>query len=110
MIERGDVYLVDLNPTEGREQAGRRYVLVVSSADFNRLGTPVVVPITQGGGFARSAGFAVPLTGTGGNTQGVVLCHQPRAMDLERRRAKRIEQVPDYIVDEVLMKLQAIFE
>jgi len=109
-MRRGDVFLVDLNPTEGREQAGRRYVLVVTESDFNRLGTPVVVPITQGGNFARYAGFAVSLSGTGTRTQGVVLCHQPRAMDLDRRKAKFIERLPDYIVEETLMKLQAIFE
>jgi len=26
-VERGDVYHVDLNPTQGREQAGARYVV-----------------------------------------------------------------------------------
>jgi mRNA-degrading endonuclease toxin of MazEF toxin-antitoxin module len=110
MIERGDVYLVDLNPIAGREQAGKRFVLVVSPAAFNRLGTPVVVPVTQGGNFARTAGFAVSLSGAGTRTQGVVLCNQPRAMDLESRKARLIERVPDFVVDEVLMRLQPIFE
>lgn len=30
MIERGEIYFVDLNPTKGREQSGRRPVLVLS--------------------------------------------------------------------------------
>ncbi len=110
MIERADVYHVDLDPTEGREQAGRRFVLVVSTHEFNRLGTPFVVPITQGGNFARNAGFAVSLTGTGASTQGVVLCNQVRALDLVQRRAKFIERLPDYILDDVLAKLHAILE
>ena len=58
-MNRGDIYHVDLNPTQGREQAGSRFVLIVSPAEFNGLGTPLVCPITQGGNFARHAGFAV---------------------------------------------------
>jgi mRNA-degrading endonuclease toxin of MazEF toxin-antitoxin module len=77
-VERGDVFHVDVNPIQGREQAGARYVVIVSPLDFNVLGTPLVCPITQGGNFARHAGFAVPLSGAGTETQGVVLL-QPTA-------------------------------
>jgi mRNA interferase ChpB len=93
-VERGDVYHVDLNPIQGREQAGARYVLVVSPKAFNALGTPLVCPITQGGNLARHAGFAVPLSGAGTLTQGVVLCNQPRVLDLQARKARFIESVP----------------
>lgn len=48
-MERGDIYLVSLDPTSGHEQRGTRPVLVVSPSAFNRLTkTPVVLPITQG--------------------------------------------------------------
>jgi mRNA interferase ChpB len=57
-VERGDVVHVDLDPIQGREQSGARYVLIVSTKTFNVLGTPLVCPITQGGDFARHAGFA----------------------------------------------------
>jgi len=30
IVQRGDIYLVDLNPIKGREQAGPRFVIVVS--------------------------------------------------------------------------------
>ena len=72
-VDRGDVYHIDLSPTQGREQAGARYALIVSPQPFNILGTPLVCPITQGGNFARHAGFAVFLSGAGTETQGVVL-------------------------------------
>jgi hypothetical protein len=72
-VDRGDVYHMDLSPTQGREQAGARYALIVSPQPFNILGTPLVCPITQGGNFARHAGFAVFLSGAGTETQGVVL-------------------------------------
>jgi len=109
-MERGDIYHVDINPVKGREQEGRRYVLVVSPKAFNVLGTPLVCPVTQGGNFARHAGFAVSMTGTGTNTQGVVLCNQLRTLDLKARGAKFIEKAPGFIVDEVLAKLQTLLE
>jgi mRNA-degrading endonuclease toxin of MazEF toxin-antitoxin module len=86
-------------------------VLVVSPAAFNRLTrTPVVLPITSGGNFARTAGFAVPLVGVGTQTIGVVRCDQPRPLDLAARQARRLERVPTLIMDEVLAKLAPLFE
>jgi len=110
-MERGDVFLVSLDPATGHEQQGRRPVLVISPGKFNRLtGVPIVLPITGGGGFARSAGFAVSLMGAGTQTTGVVRCDQPRALDLRARAAKKLETVPDDIVDEVLSKVIPLFE
>jgi mRNA interferase ChpB len=110
-VERGDVYLVSLDPAAGHEQQGKRPVLVISPGKFNRLtGVPIVLPITSGGGFARTAGFAVSLMGAGTKTTGVVRCDQPRALDLRARAAKRLEAVPDHIVDEVMSKVIPLFE
>ncbi len=109
-MDRGDIFHVDLNPTKGREQAGARYVLIVSPKAFNVLGTPLVCPITQGGQFARHAGFAVSLIGAGTQTQGVVLCNQIRVLDLQSRGARFVERVPDFNADEVLAKLLPLLE
>jgi mRNA interferase ChpB len=109
VIERGDIYLVALDPTEGHEQRGTRPVLVVSPKAFNRLTrTPIVLPITTGGNFARTAGFAVSLDGAGTRTTGVVRCDQPRAIDLGARHGRKLEAVPESIVDDVLAKLATI--
>ena len=52
-MRRGEIYMVDLEPTKGREQRGHRPVLIVSPDAFNRAtGLPVIVPITNGGDFA----------------------------------------------------------
>jgi mRNA interferase ChpB len=109
-VERGDIYHVDLNPIKGREQAGPRLVVIVSPKAFNVMGTPLVCPITQGGNFARGAGFAVSLSGTGTQTQGVVLCNQPRVLDLQARGGRFIERVPSFIMDEVLAKLATLID
>ena len=57
-ILRGDVRWAELNPVRGREQAGRRPVLILSHAVFNdRSGTVIAVAITSQ---PQPAGF--PLT------------------------------------------------
>lgn len=58
-MERGEIWLVSLDPTTGHEQQGTRPVLIVTPAAFNRVTRlPVVVPVTSGGNFACTAGFA----------------------------------------------------
>jgi mRNA-degrading endonuclease toxin of MazEF toxin-antitoxin module len=110
-MKRGEIWLVSLDPAEGHEQKGRRPVLIVSPEAFNRVTkVPVVLPITSGGNFARTAGFAVPLTDAGTKTTGIVRCDQPRAVDLGARKGKKLESVPGAIMDEVLAKLAPIFE
>jgi len=110
-MERGDIWLVSLDPTSGHEQQGTRPVLVISPGKFNRvMKTPVILPITSGGHFARSAGFTVSLMGAGTQTTGVVLCAQPRALDVLSRGGRKLESVPDFIMDEVLAKLAVILE
>jgi mRNA interferase ChpB len=110
-MERGDIYLVSLDPTAGHEQQGRRPVLLISPGKFNRLtGVPVVLPITTGGSFARTAGFAVSLTAAGTRTTGVIRCDQPRALDLRARSARKIETAPEHIVSEALSKVAPLFE
>lgn len=110
-MDRGDIYLVSLDPTSGHEQQGTRPVLIVSPSPFNRLTrTPIVLPITGGGNFARTAGFSVSLTGAGTSTTGAIRCDQPRALDIGSRKGRKLESVPDSIMDEVLAKLAPIFE
>jgi mRNA-degrading endonuclease toxin of MazEF toxin-antitoxin module len=110
-MKRGEIWLVGLDPTQGHEQKGRRPVLIVSPEAFNRVTkVPVVLPITSGGNFARTAGFAVTLEGAGTKTTGIIRCDQPRALDLGARGGKKLESVPETIVDEVLPRLTPIFE
>ena len=110
-MERGEIWLVDLEPTKGREQQGRRPVFIVSPQKFNlTTGVPIVLPITTVGNFARTQGFAVTLMGAGLQTTGVVRCDQPRAMDLRARGGRRLEAAPEPIVEEVMARLAPIFE
>jgi putative selenium metabolism hydrolase len=86
-------------------------VLIVSPEAINRVTKlPVILPITRGGDFARTAGFAVPLTGSGTKTTGVVRCDQPRTLDLAARGGRKLESIPDPVMDEVLARVGPIFE
>ncbi|EKT4468184.1 type II toxin-antitoxin system ChpB family toxin [Pseudomonas putida] len=108
---RGDIVRVCLDPTLGREQQGNsRPALVLTPAAYNASGLAVIVPITQGGDFARHAGFAVTLSGAGTQTQGVILCNQLRAVDLEARNAKRIESAPGVVIEDALARVQTLFD
>ena len=110
-FNRADIVRLSLNPTAGREQQGDfRPALILTPAAYNASGLAVIAPITQGGDFARYAGFAVPLSGSGTETQGIVLCNQIRTVDLEARSAKRIESAPEVVIDDVLARVQALFE
>ncbi|WP_137962981.1 type II toxin-antitoxin system PemK/MazF family toxin [Klebsiella variicola] len=108
-MDRGEIWLVSLDPIAGHEQSGKRPVLIVSKATFNKLTRlPVVVPVTSGGNVARTAGFTVSLEEAGTKTTGVIRCDQPGTIDMAARNGKRLERIPDAVVNEVLARLDAI--
>ncbi len=45
-VHRGEIYFVNLNPVKGREQAGKRPVLILSDDIINRL--PLVITVVVG--------------------------------------------------------------
>ncbi len=87
MTSRGDIYFVDLNPTKGREQAGRRAVLVVSSDAINRQPLVVTVVVgTDAKNVPRDYPVNVRVTAaeTGLPNDTVFLCFQIRSLDPTR--------------------------
>ena len=111
IFDRGDIVRVSLEPVRGREMRGEsRPALVLTTSEFNRLGDVLVAPITQGGDYARFAGFAVSLTDTGCRTQGVALVNKIRMLDLSARNAKKVERVPREVIDDAVGRLMTLFE
>jgi mRNA interferase ChpB len=110
VFDRGDVVSVPLDPAVGHEQRGTRPALVLTTKEFNRLGDVLVAPITQGGEYSRYAGFAVSLMDTGCKTQGVALLNKIRMLDLKARKARKIEQVPQAVLDDALSRLTALLD
>jgi mRNA-degrading endonuclease toxin of MazEF toxin-antitoxin module len=109
-VKRGDIYMVDLDPTVGHEIKKRRPILIVSPTEFNHRNLPLVAPITSGGAMARLGLMTVALTGAGTATTGVVLCNQIRTLDIRERGGKRLERLPDEITREVVARIADIFE
>src|SRR6266581_5702622 len=87
VITRGEIYFVDLNPTKGREQVGRRPVLVVSSDAINRQ--PLVVTVVVGTDAKNvprdyPVNVRVAAAETGLLQDTVFLCFQIRSLDPAR--------------------------
>lgn len=91
---RWAVVIVDLDPTEGHEQAGQRRALVVSYEAFHRSGLLTVCPITAARERPRYPGEVAIAAGEGGQTKdGLILCAQVRTISVRRIRASGI--LPD---------------
>jgi mRNA interferase MazF len=101
-IERGDIYLADLDPTKGSEQAGTRPVLVFQHNSLNKVGnTIVVIPFTTNTGAARLPSCVLVSSGEGGlRYDSVALCHQIRVLDKAGLR-DRWGKLPQARLDEI---------
>ncbi len=107
--KRGDIIHLQFDPASGREMKGDHFALVVSSQLFNKQGLVFVCPISQGKAeIARSFGTVVTLMGSGMQTHGAVHCHQLKSLDWKIRRARFKESVPDFILQDVLLRIDAI--
>lgn len=93
---RWAVVIVDLDPTQGHEQAGERRALVVSYEPFHRSGLATVCPITAARADARYPGdVAIPVGEAGQTRPGVILTSQMRTISLRRVRSRPIGIVVD---------------
>jgi mRNA interferase MazF len=91
-VQRGDVYDVDLDPTEGSEQAGRRPVVIVSRNAINAGSSVVVgVPLTTHRPQRRlyPSHVLVRAPDDGLTADSVALCEQVRALSKTRLARQR---------------------
>jgi mRNA interferase MazF len=98
--ECGDVVWLDLNPRAGHEQAGRRPVLVLSPAGYNRLALAVVCPITSK---AKGYPFEVRIPPTA-RVVGVVLSNHLASLDWAARNAELMDRLPRAFAKQVATK------
>ncbi len=97
-LTAGDVAWVELDPTRGTEQAGRRPGLILSDAAYNqRAGRVLVCPITRS---TRPWTFHVPIP-PGLNVEGVVMVDQVRMLHLTSRVFDYIDSLPPATLAEV---------
>ena len=107
--ERGHIIHLEFDPALGQEMKGQHFALALSAKDFNRRGLVMVCLVSQGAAAAaRTFGTVVTLMGTGTETQGAIHCHQLKSLDWKARKASFKEEVPEYVLDEVNARVQAI--
>ena len=104
MVKRGDIWLVNLDPTIGSEIKKSRPCVVISPPELNsQLRTVMVAPMTTKG-FA--APFRVPISHAG--TKGLIVLDQLRTVD-KSRLAKRLGATSTKTMALVLSTLQEFF-
>jgi mRNA interferase MazF len=103
-VRRGEIWLVNLDPTVGSEIKKMRPCVVVSPGEMHdHLLTVIVAPMTTK---SRPAPFRIRITY--GGQKGLVLLDQMRAVD-KARLAKRVGVVSAKTLTSTLSTLQEVF-
>ena len=86
IVKRGEIWMADLNPIRGSEQAGIRPVLVLQNDAINKVTTAVLsIPLTTNLRRAALPSCVQLAAGEGGlPDDSVVLGHQLRVLDKSR--------------------------
>lgn len=107
---RGEVWLAELNPARGREQAGKRPVLVVSQDIFNEGPAQLVmmVPLTT---TARNIPLHVEIKPPAGGLKrrSFAMCENLRSISQERI-SKRLGSLDRATMREVEDRLRALLD
>jgi len=104
VVTRGEVWLVNLDPTIGSEIRKSRPCVIVSPPEMHdHLRTLIVAPMTTG---ARPAPFRIPITFRG--KKGLILLDQIRTLD-KIRLVRRLGAVSAATLAATLRTLQEVF-
>ena len=104
-IQRGEVWLVELDPTVGAEIQKTRPAVIVSPPELHDwLRTALVAPMTTG---SHAAPFRIPLTFKG--KRGLILPEQVRSVD-KSRLIKRLGKLDPATLAQLLSVLRDTFE
>jgi len=104
VVTRGEIWLVNLDPTVGSEIRKSRPCLVVSPPEMHdHLRTVIVAPMTTG---ARPAPFRIPITF--GGKKGLVLLDQIRTLD-KTRLSRKLGAASSATLSATLRTLQEMF-
>ena len=106
-VLRGEIWWADLDPVRGREQAGRRPVLVVSDDVFNeRSGTVIAMAITNQ---PQRSGFplCLPVEGVRLPKASWLKISQVRTLSVDRL-VRRLGRVPPEFLEKAIDGLNEI--
>ncbi len=109
--KRGDIYLANLDPVIGVEQAGTRPVVIVQSDVANPLiHTVLVAPLTsslRAGRFLLT--ITIPAQESGLPRDSVALLFQIRTLD-KTRLVRRVGRLSDNLMEKVDLQIVLAFE
>ncbi len=100
----GDLVWMDLDPTLGKKQQGRRPVVVITPKAYNQFGLCITVPVTTK---IKGYNTEVELPATC-EVEGVVLSNHPRSHDWMKRNIKFIESLDNKTVQAIQLRLKAL--
>jgi len=102
-VRRGDIAIVELDPTKGSEQRGTRPCLVLQNDVGNENApTTIVAPFTTSFGDRRYPfEVLVPASECALREDSVVLCSQLHTVSIDHRIAEVVGSVPDDTMREV---------
>ena len=103
-VQRGEIYLVNLNPVQGREQAGLRPVLIISVDAINRRPLVVMVIVgTKGENVTRDYPTNVRISPqeSGLPNETVFLCFQLRSLDSGRFTGRAAGKVSQAVLEKI---------
>jgi mRNA interferase MazF len=104
VVTRGEIWLVQLDPTVGSEIQKTRPCIVVSPPEMHGfLRTVIVAPMTTG---AKPAPYRIPITFE--KNKGLILLDQLRTVD-KTRLIKRVGRATEKTLAATLQTLQEVF-
>ena len=104
IVSRGDIWLINLDPTKGSKIKKTRPCIIVSPQEMHDfLRTVIIAPMTSKG---RAAGFRVPITHDG--KKGLILLDQIRSVD-KARLVKKVGKANPKTLTASLAVLQEAF-
>lgn len=113
-MERGDIYVANINPRSGSEQSGTRPVLIISHNSFNKIPnwkSIIVLPISTSNNQAKRSLTIVKLleNEAGLEKESIALCHQITTLDksklikklgsVSEDRMKEVEKAIKYSIE-----------
>ena len=102
--DAGDIVWVDLNPTVGHEQAGKRPALVLSPASYNaKTSLLLACAMTLE---VKGYPFEVLMP----NGKGAILADQIKCLDWRSRNIQRKEKAPSEVLQRVRELLAALLQ
>lgn len=105
-LNRGDIVVIDFDPQPGTEIMKRRPALVISPKIYNEKSTTLLFcPITSN--IKQGAPWQVILP-KGKKVEGAIVVDQIKSMDWRARKAKKVEEAAEFVIEEVLAKIATL--